>query len=271
MVNPVAKISEKATRTYPSPPVHEVILDLQFHQELDDKPVRELSSRLKGKFGFEEVSELTSSEILMSVGPSEQSHRVRKGYAGWSFRSAPPGWMLNTQKRQITLHVVRPGPWPSGPYVGWNEIRNRYVAMHDALEDVYGALDIKRAGLRYLNRFAVPLGDDLDHWFTLHFKQPDFLDGLYSFDHKQTWVNAGSDEDVGVTLRLVTIQIEHEELAKGHVGVLLDIDMFNVFVKDAPAYDDVLDWYERAHAAENSIFEATVTDLARESFDDAGS
>jgi uncharacterized protein (TIGR04255 family) len=269
MTNPVTKVSEETTRTYLNPPAHEVILDLQFHQELDDEPVQELRSQLAGQFGFDEVMEVTGSEIMMAVGASEQSHRVRKRFEGWSFRTAPRAWMLNARKKQLTLHVVRAGKWPRGRYVGWQQIRNRYAALYEALENTYSKLDIRRAGLRYLNRIAVPHGDDLDDWFTLRFTQPSCLDGLYSFDHKQTWASAGADDGIGVTLRLAMIQIEDAELAREHVGVLLDIDVFNLFIKDAPAHEEVLGWYERAHAAENAIFEASVTDLARKSFDNA--
>ena len=44
------------------------------------------------------------------------------------------------------------------------------------------------------------------------------------------------------------------------LGVTLDIDVFNLWVRDAPDFDAVPGWFERAHLFENMIFERCVTE-----------
>jgi uncharacterized protein (TIGR04255 family) len=49
--------------------------------------------------------------------------------------------------------------------------------------------------------------------------------------------------------------------------VLLDIDVFNLWIPKAPSYDKLPDWFKRAHEIENQIFEGSITDPLRERFD----
>ena len=44
------------------------------------------------------------------------------------------------------------------------------------------------------------------------------------------------------------------------LGVTLDIDVFNLWVRDAPDFDAVPEWFARAHLFENAVFESCIRD-----------
>ena len=256
----------ESTRQYKSPPVHEVILDIRFHDSLDEASVRKLRGELEPSFKFAEQQ--TVQEVLMSVGPTGQElERRPKRFGGWLFRDENERWVLQTSDSQLVLHAVRPGAWPKGTYVGWPSIYERFAALHATLGDTYSTLRPKRVGLRYLNRVAIPNADAMEKWFTFSLRAPAFLAQPHSFAYRQTWAQAGDYDDVSATVGLTKIEIEEAELAVGHQGVLLDIDVFNLRVAKAPVYGALLDWFTRAHEVENKIFEACITDVARKGFD----
>ncbi|MBA3521791.1 MAG: TIGR04255 family protein [Gemmatimonadales bacterium] len=61
--------------------------------------------------------------------------------------------------------------------------------------------------------------------------------------------------------------IEEPAIAANNQGILLDIDVFNLWIPKAPPYRDLAAWFSRAHDIENQIFEGCVTNLLRERFD----
>jgi uncharacterized protein (TIGR04255 family) len=135
------------------------------------------------------------------------------------------------------------------------------------VKGVYGSLTPKRVGLRYLNRIAAPAESDPRDWFELQLVAPSFLLQPFSFDLRFTWAVVEGAENLSTTVRLVKIKIEDEAVARGNMGMLLDIDVFNLWVRNAPQYSDLLPWFERAHTVENRVFEASVSDSLRATFD----
>jgi uncharacterized protein (TIGR04255 family) len=120
--------------------------------------------------------------------------------------------------------------------------------------------------LRYVNRLAVPQGTEPSRWLHLNTNAPPLLTSTYAFQWTQTWECIGENADVAATVTAARIEIEDHAVATGHQGILLDIDIFNLKVRNAPPLSEVCSWFERAHATENAIFEACVTDELRGTF-----
>lgn len=257
-----------ATRKYRHPPVHEVVVDIQFHESLDDSVASSLPDRLQAKFGTPQ--RLQGQELEVTIGPQGQPQATSKqGFAGWRFETVNPMWVVQCSPSQLTLHAVRSQKWPSGPYIGWEKIIERYEELLELVKGAYGLLTPKRVGLRYLNRIAVPQDRDPFDWIKLSFQAPDFLRQPFSFDLRQTWGSVDGAEDLSATVRLVKVKIEDESIARGHMGVVLDIDVFNLWVQNAPQFSKLLPWFERAHEVENRVFEASISDGLRTVLDRA--
>jgi len=253
---------------YVNPPVHEVVVDVQFHRSLDEKPLRDLRGRLAERFPQAEQMNLVQME--MAVGPSGPGYQnTIRQFGGWQFKR-DGGWVLQTGPTALTLHLVRDAQqWPVGPYVGWTKIYEQYLWVHQTVLDLYGALEPKRAGLRYLNRIAIPLGENVTDWLAFKLQAPKLLHDLYTFQLRQTWARAGDHEDIGATVGLAKIDVGDPAIAAENYGVLLDIDMFNLWIQKAPSFANMPDWLTRAHEVENGIFEGCLTDALRARFNKA--
>jgi uncharacterized protein (TIGR04255 family) len=252
-------------REYRNPPVHEVIIDVQFHRSLDEKVLRELRGRLAESFPHAE--QMNQMQMVLAMGPGGTGYQnMVSQFGGWSFKKDET-WTLQTAPTALTLHLVRPGQWPVGPYPGWSAAFDKFLGLHTTLADVYGPLEPKRAGIRYLNRIAIPQADDLSQWLEFKVKAPSLLHDLYTFNLRQTWARAGEYDDISATVGLAKIDVGDPALAAEHQGVLLDIDVFNLWIEKTPSYTDLPDWFDRAHHVENEIFEGCITDALRERFD----
>jgi uncharacterized protein (TIGR04255 family) len=252
-------------REYRNPPVHEVLLDVQFHRSLDEKVLRELRDRLLDSFPQAEPQNLMQMQVVL--GPTGQTLQSSVSqFGGWLFRGSDPGWLLQTGPMGLTLHAVRQGLWPSGEYVGWSAIFRAFHQLHAPLADAYGPLGPKRVGLRYLNRIAVPERSDLSEWFTFTLNAPALLRDVWSFNLRQTWASLEGYADLSATLGLAKIEIEEPRLKEGRQGILFDIDIYNLWVQNAPSYANLPEWFHRAHEAENQVFESCIKDSLRQTF-----
>src|SRR2546425_4198343 len=149
-----------------NPPVHEVIIDVQFQRTVDEKPLRELRERLAASFPKVDQQNLMVLQMGMDFSGQASQGGVSQ-FAGWLARDEGLGWVLQTAPAAFTLHLVRPGAWPAGKYMGWSAIYARFRELHQSLADVYGQLELKRAGVRYLNRIAIPQGEAVAKWVVL--------------------------------------------------------------------------------------------------------
>jgi uncharacterized protein (TIGR04255 family) len=117
-----------------------------------------------------------------------------------------------------------------------------------------------------LNRIAVPERSDVSQWFTLALNAPTFLTDVWTFNLRQTWASLAGYGDLSATLGLAKIEIDEPRLKEGHQGILFDIDIFNLWPQTAPSFDDLPEWFHRAHEAENQVFETCIKDPLRQIF-----
>lgn len=258
-----------ARKEYPNPPVHEVILDLRLKQGVSEEVVRSLPEAVPNRFGDPRPFQLFQLQAGISSTGAEQLGQ-ESSFGGWIFEAEEPRWVLRTLRDRLTLHAARPGDWPKGEYVGWGEIQERFREVFDAVAAAYAHRELKRIGLRYQNRIAIPEGSDLGEWFNLRLEAPEVFGEVYSFNLRQTWGSLSDFDGLSSTVNLARISVEDPELAENHIGVLLDIDVFNLMVDEAPTWNNVLSWYSKAHEAENRIFEGCVTDQLRKTFREGG-
>jgi uncharacterized protein (TIGR04255 family) len=134
-----------------------------------------------------------------------------------------------------------------------------------SLESAYANLPIKRAGVRYLNRIAIPKESDLAEWVTLAWQGPSLLRRPYAFNLRQTWERVEGHDDLSATIGIAKIEIPETEtrLKETCIGVLLDIEVFNLWVRYAPSFGSLGEWIARAHDVENTLFEDSITKALR--------
>jgi uncharacterized protein (TIGR04255 family) len=250
-------------RQYLAPPVHEVVFSLVFDSPVDRQVLEALPHLLESELPNRERRDVTAFGV--TFGPGGQQVTAKKPeFDGWVFRDAAPTRVLVASRKQLTFHAVRPGEWPSGEYAGWQLIEPQLKEVLTLLREVYANCGVRRAGLRYLNRVAVPRESEFEDWFRIGFTAPTFLRDPYAINLRQTWARIDSSDDLSATIGLATIEIPDPSLQSDHAGLLFDIEVFNLWVQHAPSYDELPAWFTRAHDVENDIFESSITEALRE-------
>lgn len=250
---------------YSSPPVHEVIISVLFSAPAPDREIEPFGPVLKSRYG--EPQRMEQQEFTMGIGPGgQQLAQARKQFDGWQVVFGDASRVIRISRTLLSMNVVRPGPWPRGEYPGWPTISREFAELFAVASNAYRDLGIQRIGLRYLNRIAIPRRTQLNDWFAFIAREPQVLSGPYAVALRETWEHAADNRDVSATVGLATIEIEEPTLKENNVGLLFDIDMFNLWPADAPSLDGVLEWLERAHSAERAVFESLITSELRERF-----
>lgn len=242
---------------YLDPPVHEVILDVKFQHDLSEEAVMGIPQVLG-----EPCERIAFNQI--EFAPDGSTRISGDNFAHWQSEALDTcKWITRVSESQITLNSVRPGPWPTGTYVGWPAILDRWAALVSRLQGTFLA-PIRRCGLRYVNKLALPANTDLDEWLSIGLHAPSVLKGITNFQLRQSWKAVDGFEDLSVNLTLALLPPEQTPRPSA-IAVVLDIDIFNFLVANSPQIANIRAWYERAHAAENAVFESSITDRLRAS------
>jgi uncharacterized protein (TIGR04255 family) len=263
-VFPAAQSIQRNRRNYAKPPVHEVILSLAFQSPAERAELEALPAKLKDVLPTVEKRE--RAEIAIEAGPSgQQVTRTTREFDGWALRNDGPTRVALLGTNQLSLHAVRPGPWPHGSYSGWQTIRAEMLTILESLQEAYSRLPIMRASVRYLNRIALPKDTPLSDWLTLAWDGPALARDPFAFNLRETWARIEGHDDLSATIGLAKIEIPESEVSQlGNChGILLDIEVFNLWVQNAPQFEGLGAWTARAHDVENDLFEGSVTQALR--------
>ncbi len=254
-------------RTYRNPSVHEVILDALFESEISENVFLDLPKKLEASLGKAKPIELQNFGLLAApgFGPEIQIARI---LSGWQFEEGDtPKWLVRLQKNRITLNMARSMEWPRGEYVGWDSIFQRFHGISKLLDSSFSEQKVRRAGLRYINRFSIPAGNDVSDWSTISIGGPPRLKRAIGFHFRGTWTEIAGHPKLSATINLAQEDARSRAAGDDRVPFLLDIDVFNLLPADAPDFSRFADWYLLAHQAENRVFEDCITDKLRELFD----
>ena len=249
-------------RIFKSPPVSEVILDLQFQDEVPADQLRHLPRKISGSLGDPKLVMRVSNFALVS--PRRIQHQDPGASPwGWEFSGNDPERLVTVAATRITQNLLRSEDWPSGEYVGWEVNLARFCELLKVVSSLFSGLKIRRAGLRYINRVASEKGADLADWFTVVPAPLKPVKKLWDFTFTRTWESGIDFPQHSATVTLTKSDLPDEDMAAERFGVMLDIDVFNLWVQHAPDFDSVPEWFEEAHQFENRIFESCITeDLA---------
>ena len=233
-------------------------MDLQFRDEVPPEQLLQLPERIGGLLGASVPVMRISHHALVSprrIDNQDPDHLLW----GWEFLAENPQRLVTIAANRITQNLLRSEEWPGGEYVGWELNLASFCKLLEVAEPLFSALPICRAGLRYINRVVIDKGTDLGDWFTVVPAPPGPVRKLWDFTFTQTW-ESGIDFPKHSATVTLTKSDPPKDVGVDTFGVTLDIDVFNLWVQDAPDFASVPDWFEDAHIFENMVFESCITD-----------
>ena len=245
-------------RRYSNPPIIEAVCEFHFTSGLDWDPT--IPGKLHTALGDDYPGKPRHQKTVeLGVHIREGSpHNVQFGE---ELRKVQ---LITTDEKRIvgvgpnvlSVHMLRPYQDPRDPEKkGWDEFRPRIRKALDAYWQVAQPQGVKRIGVRYINKLAVPTGvARANEYLTCALPE---VDGL-----PDDMRNLMSRVEYAYTdgVRLVLSQGKVED------GFILDID---VIWENGEALDreDTLERADSLRIRERQAFEAVITDEARRLFD----
>ena len=245
-------------RIFRSPPVSEVILDLQFQDEAPPEQLPRVPERVGASLG-DPVPVMRISNHSLASPRRIENQEPEHVLWGWEFLAEDPQRLVTVAANRITQNLLRSEEWPSGEYVGWELNSRSFRELLELVAPMFSSLTIRRAGLRYINRVVIKKGTDLENWFNVVPAPLELVSNLWDFTFTRTWESGIEFPHHSATVSLAKSD-PPTDMSDDELGVALDIDIFNLWVKDAPDFDAVPDWFERAHLFESVVFESCITD-----------
>lgn len=242
--------------TYPKPPILEAVIEVVFAHSASEKELAAADRRLDKDYAVHEdvVEQTVRAEFKL-----DKTQRV----------TAVPGETSVTKghsRRNITqdeLVILKPNSVlvsQLAPYKSWNHYFARFQKALRAYVGRKRSWELKRVGMRYINRIDIPVvGEIVPHeqYLTCFPSVPMALGDLLGYNMHVTVASKAFPG--GVTIR--TAPAPSPTL--NHAAFMLDIDAFQD--KELPMNEDRLfSLLQSMRIEKNMVFEACVTDLARE-------
>lgn len=240
-------------RHYKKAPITEAIVDLR----VESPPDLSISGLNKAHEGQEAsypvVEQLHRAFGQMQIGP-QVSATAGKQHIGYLFRSGDAKQIYQARLDGFAMSRL-------APYDNWNVLRDEARRLWDIYRRVTKPVSVTRLAVRYINRIdiPIPLQDFKDYLRTVPEVSPDLPQGLAGYFMQLTIPL----EDIK-SLVLINETII-EPVNRNVVSVVLDIDIFRT--ADLPAHEEgIWAFFEELRFRKNDVFEACITDKARELF-----
>lgn len=240
-------------RRYKKPPITEAIIDLRVELP-PDFSISGLKEAHEGQEAtYPTIQERHAAFGQMQIGP-QVSATASSQHIGYLFRSGDSKQIYQARLDGFTMSRL-------APYESWNALRDEARRLWDIYRTVTKPAKVTRLALRYINRIDIPIPhqDFKDYLRTVPEVSPDLPQGLSGYFMQLTIPL----EDIK-SLALINETII-EPASQNAVSVVLDIDIFRT--ADLPTDEEgIWAFFEELRARKNQVFEACITDRARELF-----
>lgn len=251
----VAATNTPVTRSegYEYPPVTEAVIGINFAENLNSALLRSISDKLSKNYPIHQPLQ----NISVKVDLSHLGDKDRK-----TFTEVAEGHRRSSQD-MTELALALPNSIvvsQLAPYPSWAIFSKRFMRDWKLLKKTLGYREIKRIGVRYINRIDIPTTGPLVHheqFLNVSPRVPDMLSPLMAWAFQTT----SHFEDIKCKLTLNSGVVESPIL--NHSSFLLDLDVGREF--DVPQNDkDIFELLDAMRLKKNQVFEACISQRARD-------
>lgn len=239
---------------YAAPPIFDAIVELRLSSPMPARTQKAISKALAKN--YDNVSE--NGEVQVQV-------RIENGDVKSSLSPAKPVHSLSSddQTDQCRIETDKLHWSKLPPYSGWEDFRKR---ISRDLVAVYGhvkSIRVDRIGMRYRNRIDVPVDKNgvchYEEYLRMTLNLPDILDPHDGYE----WRVSKHFTDTGLSATVMS-GIMPPEIPYTN-AFLLDVDA-SCAPQQTMRMEAILDKLDELRSLKNLIFEACITDRARECF-----
>jgi len=234
---------------YARPPIVEAVFELRFASPVSENRSQRACDRLAKEYTKSSVKKLADVKVDFNT----QQATFVNTHTNFQLSSSDLADIYAVSANSM-LWARR------APYEGWEKFSSKFGAELPQVMKVLGDPQIARIGLRYVNRIDVRLDNELAHYedfLKFRIQHDDILDPATSFQ----WTLVKEFTDTGLKVLVQSASVEPE--IPGYAAFSFDIDVFCDSNPPSKAIDILLRVKEM-RVLKNKIFEAGITDKARE-------
>jgi uncharacterized protein (TIGR04255 family) len=238
-------------RGYPRAPITEAVIALQFAEPLDEETCNKIKAKLQDEYPL--INDWF--ETAVSFDALKKAAEVKETGKGFRLATLDQTEVAVVANTGLTVSRL-------APYTGWEAFRERAVRNWKVYRGIAKYRKIRRIGVRYINRIDIPLKESTqvelsDYFrFNLQVSQPPFptmgpymIQAVFALPDCMVVVNNGT-----VPSPLLN-----------HASYVLDLD-FGREVNVPQTDDEIWTYVDNIRERKNMLFEACITDRARELF-----
>ncbi len=248
---------------YARPPITEAVIEIRFDPAISQDALAKFVSDIQEQYPTAEQSYEVTVELKVPASGGEPVATPKMTLAGYKLTGRDgTDLILLAADRLATVRLA--------PYCGWEEFLEITQNIYALLRKTTGYRKIVRVATRYVNRIDIPVsGSDsigaskpinTTEYLLLEPQIPKIIPNVSSFMSQFVGYVPEIDGKVLVNAAIVPSPLID------HVSLLLDIDLFKD--QSLPQKDNEMwDLLATLRNQKNVLFEAFVTDKARELFD----
>lgn len=240
---------------YKHPPITEAVIGITFEQPIDEAEILSVQEKFAANYPqHQTISNLNLKVNVDTVNKNKTTAAVEEEIG---HRRATPDMTQLLVLSSATLIVSQLAPYP-----GWDEFFGRFARDWKQWNRHMGFRQVKRVGVRYINRVDIPVtGSIVEHeqYLNVFPKVPDTFGPITAYGLQVAFYF----EDIGCNLNLNSAAAPSP--LPNHASFVIDQDISKEI--DPPQSEkDIHGLLQQIHLKKNQIFEACVSDRSRELF-----
>ena len=240
---------------YQQPPITEAVIGIDFATSLDSKVLNTANEAFKKNYPVHQFV----TEYALAVDIQNQGGGAPKAKA--ELTPAHKHRRSSTDMTEIVL--IQPGSFivsQLAPYPGWEPFVKRFLREWRVLKRATGHREVRRVGVRFINRIDVPIVDDRaehEQYLNVFPSVPDLLSPLHAYAIQARSVFP----DIKCAMNLNSGAMDSP--LNRHASFLLDIDIYRD--QDVPQNERrIADLLDQIRIKKNDVFETCIKQRARD-------
>ena len=243
------------TPSYPHAPITEAIIEIKFATPLDPSDVDKINEKFGAYYPQHQNVETVDINLNLTEIQSDKATAQLDRAVGHRRASVDMTELLVIWRPAFVISQL-------APYPGWDSFSQRFLRDWAVWKRVVGFREISRIGVRYMNRIDIPVAGPIvenEAFLNVYPKMPDVFGPLAAYAIQAVV----PIEELGCKLTLNSGAIPSPIL--NHASFILDQDIAKEI--DPPQSDDAIyELLSKIRIQKNKVFEACITDRARELF-----
>ena len=148
------------------------------------------------------------------------------------------------------------------PYTGWEQFKSRIIRDWDTWRSAVSFRPIERVGMRYINRIDLPIAGPLvqyEDYVTVYPALPALLDPCAYHSVNVRVLLKDIESELNLKSAVVPSPLPN------HLAIVVDLDIARMY-QTPPSDKELYSYICQARIKKNEIFEACITQKARELF-----